>query len=389
MDSGARVEKCFLRLVDRRPTHVIAAPGRINLIGEHTDYNGGLVMPAAIEMSMYFAVAANGSDTVRAYAVDFDEEISFLLTDKSKDSRSWVNYCKGIVTTLRFAGYEIGGFDIVFVSDIPIGAGLSSSAALDCGLLKSIDQVFALGLSDWDIVTIANRSDNTFLGIPSGILDQFACTFGKADQCMMMRCGDRAFEYVPAALREHQLVLIDSNVVHDHTSSGYSDGPKECQEALYLLQKIYPSLTSLSDCTAEMVAESSDLLPPHLCDRASYIVAENKRVLAFREAFRTEDIIMMGELLYASHDGLSHKYRVSCPELDLLVGYAKEEPAIIGARMMGGGFGGCTLNLVRKDSSAQLRRICDRYEAATNLVPKLYYVSIGQGLRVISDLSLA
>ena len=384
MDSAQQVEKIFEQRYATRPTVKVRAPGRINLIGEHTDYNMGYVMPAAIDKSMYFAMKPNGTNNVTLYAADLDEEITFAFTDLSKTDRLWVNYFKGVLSGFASRGMHGVGFDLVMASDIPIGSGLSSSAALECGFIKGLDAMLDMGLSDWDIVHIGNISENKYLGIGSGILDQFGSTFGKEDKAMLLHCGDLNYEYLDINLRDYCLVLINTNVKHEHLTSGYNDRPEECRGALRKLQNVYPEVTTLSEAVLSMVDKEVVDLTINEKARVTYILEENQRVLDFKKALSKGDLKQCGKLLYASHEGLQHLYEVSCMELDLLVELSRGYDEVLGARMMGGGFGGCTLSIVKKAAAATIvEEITAAYTAQTSIEADVYWVNISNGVEII------
>ena len=381
-----RVLSHFRDLYLSEPDFIIRAPGRINLIGEHTDYNDGLVLPAAIDKSIFFAVKRNDLRKCRFHALDVNQSAEVALPIKKRSGVLWAQYIQGACKVLEDQGYEVLGFDCVFGGDIPIGSGLSSSAALDCGMIKAIAILSEIPLDRWGIIQVSNTSNNTFLGIQSGILDQFASIFGESGSCMSLDCRTRNFRHHQVDFWSYELILINTNVKHDHSDSGYNDRPADCKRALARLQGLGLEIGSLRDLEMDELRLLKSKLEPVLFSRAKYLIEENHRVLSFIKALETKDYIELGRLLYASHEGLQHLYEVSCPELDLLVDLTRLEGAVAGSRMMGGGFGGCTLNLIKStEADRVLERITSSYKAQTSIDASVYKVGIANGLEVIAN----
>ncbi len=380
-----KIAAIFQQSFERQPQLYVKAPGRINLIGEHTDYNMGFVLPAAIDKHILFGFAANNTEEVcRLRALDMNGSYECSLKDIQKTEHSWVNYLLGVVQQFQKRSIEVKGFDCVFAGNIPIGSGLSSSAALECGFARGLCELGGVTLEKWEIARIGNQTENQFLGIQSGILDQFSSTFGAKDKVMLMDCRSQTFEYVPLELGNCCLVLINCNVKHEHTTSGYNDRPSECKQAVELLQKDYPNIENLRDVTPSMLEKSASNLPQTLLNRCQFILAENERVHQFCEHLKAGEILPLGELLYQSHHGLQHLYEVSCDELDLLVDFTRNIPEVLGARMMGGGFGGCTLNLMKKENShAIAKQILKQYTAKTGIEGEAYFIDIEEGVSVV------
>ena len=352
----------------------------MNLIGEHTDYNGGLVVPAAVDQYMYLSAAINGSNTIRVNAIDLQETVSISLSDLKKTGHLWADFLVGILIALQQRGFHIAGFDCALTSDVPIGAGMSSSSALECAFLVGMRELFDLPLSRWQLIEISQYSNHNFLGIMGGILDQFASLYGEADKIMMLDCTTRQHTEVVVPASEYCWLLVNTNVQHNHLNSGYNTRVAECQAALSEVQKVYPTADSLSDIVEigqlDSVVFTSDLLR----NRATYVVEENTRVRHFTEALSSGAFEQCGSLLYESHSGLSHKYDVSCQELDFLVEILRDSHFVLGSRMMGGGFGGCTINLIEQGSVEQIRKlVVPAYEAQFGRSPSFYDVRIGAG----------
>jgi len=358
----------------------VRAPGRVNLIGEHTDYNQGLVVPGAIDRYMYFAAKPRAGQVIRATAVDTGETISIDLTDLKKTSLLWGDFLVGILLQLEKRGFQLSGFDCMLTSEVPIGAGMSSSAALECAFLVGLRELFGLQLSRWDLIDISQASNHEFLGVKGGILDQFASLYGKKDEIMVLDCDSRDYRYWSIPSSNYTWLLINTCVKHNHVTSGYNDRVRECQQALADIQKVYPATPHLS-----AIAKLEDIADVQFSSetaqkRANYIIAENQRVRDFTERLSQGDFVACGELLYASHQGLSELYEVSCPELDFMVNSIREVEGVLGSRMMGGGFGGCTINLVHKDSVDTIKTVIDAdYKATFGMEAEYYPVAISDG----------
>jgi galactokinase len=375
------IRELFLRTYPGKP-QLFRAPGRINIIGEHTDYNEGFVLPAAIDKEIVYALAASPDGRSRAYAWNFSGEYVFnhrYLEPADKPNR-WANYLLGVVQQLQRLGAEVPPFNCVFGGNVPSGAGMSSSAAIECGLATALNEAFGLGIGRLDLAKAAQRAENEFVGIKCGIMDQFASVFGRAGQAMRLDCRSLEFAYFPLELGDYELLLCDSGVHHSLAASQYNTRRQQCETGVKWLQKSHPHVRSLRDVTADLLAAHAPELDPVVLRRCQYVVAENQRLIDACQALEQADFGRVGQLLYGSHHGLQHDYEVSCPELDLLVGYAQAEPGIAGARMMGGGFGGCTLNLVRTDSVEKfVQQATQQYKRATGIDLKTYRVHPADG----------
>lgn len=376
----------FIQSFGISPQFIVRAPGRLNLIGEHTDYNEGFVMPAAIDKCIYlaFGVAQNNESVSTIVSMDFDTTVEIEHDDLKTTDIGWKNYLLGVMNEFQKLSIEIPKFNCVISGNVPIGSGLSSSAAVECGFIKGLAQLVKIDLTNWEIAEIGNRSENSFLGIQSGILDQFSSVFGRKDHAMKMDCRNKTHEYVSLDLGDYSIVLINTNVKHQHTTSGYNDRPTECREAVAIMKHKNPEIKSLRDVNHEMIEHSKSQLGTKLYNRSKFIVEENQRLEAFAIAMQKGDISQMGKLLYATHDGLQHEYEVSCKELDILVDLTREDPSIAGSRMMGGGFGGCTLNLIRSEvCQPTAQRIATEYKNLTGVVADIYFVNIEDGVNIL------
>lgn len=329
---------------------VFRSPGRINLIGEHTDYNNGFVLPASVDKAVYFAIAPRPDDQVILYAADLDETYSFSLNDLSKPAQSWPHYQIGIVEQIQKKGLKTGGFQAVFGGNVPVGAGLSSSAALECCLLFALNEMNGLGLDRFSIVKMAQKAENEYVGVQCGIMDQFASAFGKEESVIRLDCRSLEFEYFPFPMDDYLIVLCDTSVKHSLASSEYNTRRLECEKGTEILKKYDPAIASLRDTNPAFVNQHKEELGDVVYRRCKFITEEIQRVQDACDLLIQGNLPDFGKKMYETHAGLQHEYEVSCPELDFLVAQTQEDPAVLGARMMGGGFGGCTINLVKKDS---------------------------------------
>jgi galactokinase len=371
----------FAKMFGHEPEAIFLSPGRINIIGEHVDYNDGFVLPAAINKYICFAVSVNDSTECALIAKDLNEAYKFDLDDKLEPvDKMWVNYILGVISQLKDEGHKMKGFRIVFSSTIPMGAGLSSSAALECGIGYAMNKLFDLGLAKERIAQIGQKSEHTFVGVNCGIMDQFASVFGKKNKVVQLDCTTLAYEYYKADFKKYALLLLDSNVKHTHLTSGYNVRRQEVEQGLAIIKKHFPQVKTFRDCNREMVVSLEPELGDVVFRRCHFVVKEIKRVLDAVAALEREDFIRLGELMYETHLGLSEEYEVSCPEIDFLVGFTGNENRVIGARMMGGGFGGCSINLVEKSYADELiETITPAYRNAFGIELKAYKIKIAKG----------
>lgn len=355
------------------------SPGRINLIGEHIDYNDGYVLPAAIDKGIWFAIATNDSQTVNLYSYDLKESYS---TDLSLiiPHEGWQNYLLGIIDQVQKRELTLQGFDVVFGGNVPPGSGMSSSAALECGLLFALNEIFELHLQRTTMATMAQKAEHTFPGVKCGIMDQFASLMGKENNVILLDCMTLDYKYFPLVLNEYALILINSKVHHSLASGEYNVRRQQCQEGFTTLQSLLTEVKSWRDITPDDVKQHKEQLDPVIYNRCLYVTEEIKRTIQAAEYLQSNELEKFGALMYLTHDGLSRLYEVSCEELDFLVDQAKQAPAIIGSRLMGGGFGGCTLNLVKKkDWHKVADTIVKAYKQQFNIDAEVYEVSPGEG----------
>jgi len=333
---------------------LVRSPGRINLIGEHTDYNGGFVLPAAIDKAVYIAVGVSGDDSCRYYAVDLNESYQDNIRALTNKKGHWSAYINGVVDQLHQQGLSLRGFNLVVGGDVPVGAGLSSSAALECGVSMALNELFGLGLDKITMVKLSQRAENEYVGMKCGIMDQFASMMGKEGHVIRLDCRSLEFQYEPFDSKEYDVVLLDTGVKHSLASSEYNTRREECEKGVALIAASVPGVKLLRDVTVEMLDRYVKPVDENIYRKCLYVVEEIRRLTEGCEDLRAGDIRAFGKKMFATHEGLSRFYKVSCDELDFLVDAVRENPHVAGARMMGGGFGGCTINLIRKEARKAL-----------------------------------
>jgi len=359
---------------------VVLSPGRINIIGEHIDYNDGYVLPAAIDKIICFAFEKNHTNTAHICAIDLGESVEIDVTAEMQLSNTvWTNYLRGVLLQLKLKGFDVGGFNCTFSSNIPTGSGLSSSAALECGFLYGINEMFNLGIKPIDIALMGQKAEH-WVGINCGIMDQFSSVMGLENKVIKIDCRTLDYTYHDANFADYSLILFDSNVKHSLFTSEYNVRRIECNEGLDILKANFPEINSFRDCTDEQVVSLKSKMTDKVYRRSLYAVKEIKRVIQACEALDKGDIATLGKLMFETHDGLSNDYEVSCEELDYLVDLAKAEEVVIGSRLMGGGFGGCTITLVKKGSEARIKeKFTKLYLDKFNIDLKIYDVKISNG----------
>ncbi|MFM1754087.1 MAG: hypothetical protein RLZZ236_1026 [Bacteroidota bacterium] len=370
----------FEKTFGNSPQKIVVSPGRINIIGEHIDYNDGYVLPAAIDKVICFAIEKTNSASSTIVAIDLDESFEINVESPIILSETiWTNYFRGVLQQLQNKGLAIGNFNCVFSSTIPIGSGLSSSAALECGFLYGLNEVFQLDIKPVDIALMGQSAEH-WVGINCGIMDQFSSVMGKENQVIKIDCRTLEYEYHNANFSDYSLVLFDSNVKHSLFSSAYNQRRQECEQGLAILTAHFPEVSSFRDCTEAQILSIKDKMTENVFKRSHYAIKEIKRVTLACEALDQGDILTLGQLLFETHDGLSNEYEVSCAELDMIVATLKNEPAVIGSRMMGGGFGGCTINLIKKGEEEAIKtKLTQMYQATFGIELKTYEVKISNG----------
>jgi galactokinase len=365
---------------------IVRSPGRINFIGEHTDYNEGFVLPSAIDRAIYLCVAPRSGPDVRIHSADFKENYRFDVNSPTKSETAWADYLIGVVAELRKAGFQLRGFDCAFTGNIPIGAGMSSSAAVETGLAFALNEIFDFGIDRVRLAKMSQRSENEFVGVRCGIMDQFANLLSKEDSAIYLDCRSLEYEYIPFMRKDLKLALCHTGVKRSLASSEFNLRRHQCEAGVAGVKDGNPEIHSLRDVNVSMLDSHKGLLSHEVYKRCRYVLEENARVDAARQFLQDDDYIQFGELLYLSHQGLRDQYEVSCRELDVLVESASSIEGVLGARMMGGGFGGCTLNLVEGDAIEQFKgKILQGYMAETGKTPRIYECGLTSGTKVILD----
>jgi len=360
--------------------HVYYAPGRINLIGEHIDYNDGYVMPAAINKAIYFAVAANGTDTVNFYAVDCNETFSVAIKDIHKLD-GWKNYVLSVINEFILLGKPVAGFDCAFTGDIPQGSGMSSSAALEGGLAFALNDIFNYGLNRVELAVLSQRAEHNFPGVNCGIMDMYASINGKKDQVILLDCKNITHEYFPLQLSGYKIVLINTKVHHTLASGEYNVRRKRCEAGMAILQKELPIQSWREIKEVGEIELLKDKVPAEVYNCCRFVVEEIGRTKKAAVLLQQNNIKAFGELMYATHWGLSKLYDVSCPQSDFLVQLASTNENVIGARQMGGGFGGCTINIVKETAVDDfIATSGEAYQKQFNIHPEAYVMEISDGV---------
>jgi len=391
----------FQQLFNTTASLVVQSPGRINLIGEHTDYNNGFVLPAAIDKCVQVAIAKRTDGTIHMYAIDLQESVIVPAVAMQPHATIWVNYIIGVVVQVQKyntsrsgsnASHEIDkGFDICIQGDIPVGAGLSSSAAVECAVIFALNEMYQLGLTKMQMALMTQQSEHEFAGVKCGIMDMFASLHGKSNQVILLDCGSLQHSYYPLDLKDYQIILFDTQIKHALASSEYNTRRMECEQGVGVLQQKYPSIKTLRDASKQQVEQclapknndAKNAISDKVYQRCKYVVDEIERVQLAVKDLLAGDIKAFGQKMYETHEGLSKLYEVSCRELDILVNAVKDNPHVLGARMMGGGFGGCTINIIKKSKvQAIIHQVAEVYAQQTAHTLKVHQVKIAQGTHI-------
>ena len=380
------VRSRFIKHFDGKTGNIYTSPGRINLIGEHTDYNGGFVFPGAVDKGIMAEVRPNGLKTVIAYSIDLKDKVEFKVDDPEGPRATWARYIYGIVQEMRKLGVDVKGFNTAFAGDVPQGAGMSSSAALESCFAFALNDLFGDNkVSKWDLVLAGQATEHKYVGVNCGIMDQFASVFGQKGKLMRLDCRSREFEYFPFNPVGYKLVLLNSKVKHELVGSPYNDRRKSCENVVKAIAAAQPEghFETLRDCTWEQLDEVRATVGEEDYKRAHYVLGEKDRVLAVSEALEKGDDETVGQKMYETHEGLSKEYEVSCVELDYLNELARAN-GVTGSRIMGGGFGGCTINLVKDELYDQfINDACEKFAAKFGHKPVVIPVVISDGSRKI------
>jgi galactokinase len=364
-----------------------ASPGRVNLIGEHTDYNEGFVLPGATDKSIYVAIAKNDRNSLRVFANQFNEERESPL-DALQPQKGWFTYPAGVAYHLQQAGHMISGVDVILDGDVPVGAGMSSSAAICSAFGFALNEMFGFGLDRMQLALLGQKTEHTFAGVKCGIMDQFASLHGREGYLMKLDCRSLQYEYIPFHFPRYRIVLVNTMVSHSLASSEYNTRRQQCEEGVRMMKKFKEGIHSLRDIPMHELESHKEELPQEVYKRCHYVISENDRLLKGCDFLRRADIESFGKLMYQTHDGLSSEYEVSCEELDFLVNSAKPLKGVAGGRMMGGGFGGCTINLVKQEDVDEFsEKMTSAYQNKFNKVPEIYITQIEEGAhRIASNL---
>ncbi|HNE30232.1 MAG: galactokinase [Saprospiraceae bacterium] len=377
------IAQYFRQQFSSEPQLLVRAPGRINLIGEHTDYNGGFVLPAAIDKAIWLAASRRSDNRLVFYAADLGE--TFVADEGDtvlQQEKKWANYLLGVISEARRDGMSIGGLNLAFGGDVPLGAGLSSSAALESGMMFALDRLFALGLAPMEIVRLAQRGENHFVGMKCGIMDMFASVMGRADQVVRLDCRSLDYAYFPFHAGAYSLLLLDSGVKHQLVDSEYNTRREECEKGVALLRRFDARIESLRDVSGEYLMQHRQDLPETVYRRCHFVVEEIARVEAACAALQADDFEELGGLMFAGHEGLDRDYEVCVEETNFLVDFARQR--IAGARQMGGGFGGCTINLLKTSMmDAFLSDVFEAYRQRFKIELKCYPVKLTGGVAVV------
>ncbi|MFB5946782.1 galactokinase [Albibacterium profundi] len=379
----ANVRKRFLALYGTEP-HIFTSPGRINLIGEHTDYNNGLVLPAAIDKAIVLAIAQREDQQINIFSESYQMRYTCTLQELVRTEMLWPDYILGVIVELQKKGCELKGVDIVFDGNIPLGAGLSSSAALECATAFALNELFEFNLSPLEIAKLGQAAENNFVGVQCGLMDQFASVFGKAGHLIKLDCESFEFNFIPFNAKNYQVVLFDTGVKHSLASSAYNERRQQCEYGVELVRKHHPEVDSLRRVNKQMLDDYVKDVDRMVYKRCDFVVSEIQRLQDACQDLLKDDLESFGRRMYETHEGLRDLYEVSCEELDYLVDRVKDRPEVIGSRMMGGGFGGCTINLIASDSVDRIvEETSKAYKKDHDRNLKVYFVSIEDGTRQV------
>jgi len=394
----------FLNHFNDAPAFIVKSPGRINLIGEHIDYNHGFVLPAAIDKFIEVAIGKRTDGTIHMVAVDLGETILLPMHNLTPHATVWVNYIIGVVdqvlnTENNVASIENnvakikdefnGGFNICVQGNIPLGAGLSSSAALECAVLFALNELYSLSFTKMQMALMAQSAEHTFAGVHCGLMDMFASLHGEKNKAILLDCDSLAFTYYPLALNDYSIVLFDTQIKHALASSEYNTRRLECERGLKLIQEKYPTVKTFRDISIEQVETclaSNDINGSKVYQRCKYVVEEMQRVQLAVQDLEKSDMKAFGKKMFETHKGLSNLYEVSCPELDFLVEAVANNENVLGARMMGGGFGGCTINIIKKSAVEEITKaLTASYAQLMHKELAVYITSIEEGTHLVAE----
>ena len=374
------VRSRFIKHFDGTTGSVYASPGRINLIGEHTDYNNGFVFPGAVTQGMIAEIKPNGTRNVNAYSIDLKDKVTFSLDDPKGPNATWARYIFGVCREMMELGVPVEGFNTAFAGDVPLGAGMSSSAALESTFAFALNDLWGENkIEKMELARVGQRTEHKYVGCNCGIMDQFASVFGKAGSLMRLDCRSGEYAYFPWNPKGYKLVLVNSQVKHALAGSPYNERRLSCERVAAVIAKHHAEVATLRDANYEMLEEVKNEVSEEDYKRARYVIGEVDRVLKVCDALEAGDYETVGQMMYETHYGLSKEYEVSCEELDFLNDVAKEN-GVTGSRIMGGGFGGCTINLVKDDIYDKfVEDVTAKFTAKYGHAPEIYPVIISEG----------
>ncbi|CAH0997789.1 Galactokinase [Emticicia aquatica] len=388
------IKEKFTEKFHQSPQLIVRSPGRINLIGEHTDYNGGFVLPAAIDREIYFAISTRNDNYCHVYAQNLNEFEIFSIEKVERSRHNWSDYLKGVIQQIQNYGFKIAGFNLVFGGNIPFGAGVSSSAALETGLAFALNQLFDFQIPKMELVKLCQRAENEFVGLQCGIMDMFASTMGKENSVIRLDCRSLEYAYFPFLQDKYSIILCDTGVKHSLGNSEYNTRRQECELGVKILQKHYPKIQHLRDVSSKMLNSHAQEFDQITLKRCRYVVQEIERVIAACEDLQNNDLVAFGKKMYQTHQELRDDYEVSCEELDFLVAETQKfspesTNLVLGSRMMGGGFGGCTINIVKKEQVDNfMSAIASAYQIQFNRKLICHKISIQEGTSIAFEKEL-
>lgn len=387
MDISKKIEESYVSLFGKNSDIKIKAPGRINILGEHTDYNNGFVMPSAIDKAIYFSIGKREDSKICISALDLENyyeanDINQLVA-KSKD---WSNHLVGVISEIKKLGFTFDkGVNVCFGGDIPNGAGLSSSAAVEAGIGFGLNEIFGFNLDLLQLAKIAQATEHNYVGVKCGIMDMYASLFSRKNQVIRLDCESLTHDYIPADFEKHTFILVNSAVKHNLADTEYNVRRNQCQVGVEALNHRFGNINTLRDATFEQLKQVKIVIDPITYKRCKYILDEKERVMLASEALTQHDFKKLGEIMNQTHEGLSKMYEVSCGELDFLASEARKIDGVLGSRMMGGGFGGCTLNLIKKEAEAEFReKIKVAYLHEFGINPEIYTANLSEGVHKLA-----
>jgi len=383
MDIVDKISQKFVELHHSEPL-IFKSPGRINIIGEHTDYNAGKVLPAAIDKNIYMAVGFRDDDEINLYAADYADQCVAHLHDLKPAWKLWPNYSLGVINEITKRGFELRGLNIVFGGDIPLAVGLSSSAAITCATVFALNYLFSFNLPRLDMAKIAQAAEHHFVGVHCGLMDQFASLYGKTGNLIKLDCKTNDYQYIPFLPEDFKLVLFDTGIKHHLVSSAYNERRQECETGLALVMEHQPEVEDMSQVTENMLYNHVKPVNETVFKRCLYVIQENRRLEDACLAIQNEDFELLGKRMFETHEGLKTLYEVSCAECDFLVDLCHKSPYVLGARVQGGGFGGCIINLIKNEQAEEVSELAKtQYKARFGKDLKVYNVFPSNGTRLI------